>query len=146
VTYEIALTRMTALCSTAEHCESDVRERLQRAGLCAEDADRLVGFLYDEGYLDTGRFCRAFAHDKLRFAHWGRVKIAQALRLKGLPATDIDIALDELPETEYAEALHSVLDGKARTLRDEDEYTRRGKLIRFALGRGFAMDEILDAL
>ena len=35
---------------------------------------------------------------------------------------------------------------KERTLHDEDEYVWRGKLIRYAAGRGFEMDEILDNL
>ena len=73
---------MAAFCSISEHCESEVRERLQKAGVSPDEADRIVDYLYDEQYLDAARYCRAFARDRLRFAHWGRVKIQQALRLK----------------------------------------------------------------
>ena len=138
---------MAAFCSISEHCESEVRERLQKAGVSPDEADRIVDYLYDEQYLDAARYCRAFSRDRLRFAHWGRIKIQQALRLKGLPDADIRQALEELPEDEYLSILRSILQQKRRSLPDdEDAYTLRGKLIRFATGRGFTMDEILEHL
>lgn len=144
---EEALSRMTALCSTAEHCESDVRERLQRAALVDADIDSIIDYLYKENYLNTARYCTAFSRDKLRFARWGRIKIGQALRQRRLPQQDIDNALDALPEDEYEEICEGVMAQKARTLRSgEDTYTRRNKLLRFALGRGFTMDEALRAM
>ena len=141
-----ALSRMAALCSISEHCESDIRQKLQKAAICAEESEEIISKLYEDQYLDNERYCRAFARDKLRFSHWGRVKIAQMLRLKELPLRDIDLALSELPEQEYFNILTETITQKAPTIKDADEYTRRGKLIRFALGRGFAMNEILDAL
>jgi regulatory protein len=146
MTYDVALSRMAALCSTSEHCESDIRRRLQRADVAEGDIERVVEYLYAEHYLDTARYCRAYAHDQLRFAHWGRVRIQEALRQKGLPTGDIRVALDELPQEEYRRVLVDLLCQKERTLHDEDEYVRRGKLIRYAAGRGFEMDEILDNL
>ena len=146
MTYEQALGRMAALCSTAEHCESEIREKLQRAALLETDIQRIVDYLYDEQYMDTARYCRAFAHDRLRFAHWGRVKIQQALRQRGLPDNDIRQALADLPADEYCRVLEELLEQKARSLHEEDDYTRRGKLIRFAAGRGFTIDEVLHAL
>ena len=146
MTYEQALGRMAALCSTAEHCESEIREKLQRAALPETDIQRIVDYLYDEQYMDTARYCRAFVHDRLRFAHWGRVKIQQALRQRGLPDNDIRQALADLPADEYCRVLEELLEQKARSLHEEDDYTRRGKLIRFAAGRGFTIDEVLHAL
>ena len=138
---------MAAFCSISEHCESEVRERLQKAGVSPDEADRIVDYLFDEQYLDAARYCRAFSRDRLRFAHWGRIKIQQALRLKGLPDADIRQALEELPEDEYLSILRSILQQKWRTLPDNDDaYTLRGKLIRFATGRGFTMDEISEHL
>ena len=138
-----AFNRMAALCSAAEHCESDVRERLQRVAMSADDIQRIVDRLYEEHYLDTMRYCRAFVHDRLRFNHWGRMKIQQALRQKGLPQQDISQALSELSEDEYTQVLSDLLAQKSCSLHTEDDYTRRGKLIRFALVRGFTMEETI---
>lgn len=137
---------MAALCSASEHCASEIREKLQRAAMPAEEIQRVVDRLTQERYLDTARYCRAFSRDKLRFARWGRVKTAQALRAKGLPEEEIRRAIDDLPEEEYTQVLQDLLEQKARTLRHEDDYTRRGKLLRFAAGRGFTMGEAMEAL
>ena len=139
---------MAALCSVAEHCESEIREKLVRAGISTDDADRIIDRLYDEDFINTGRYCRAFVRDKFRFARWGRLKIGQALRLKHLPDNDIRQAIDEeLPAAEYHALLEHLIQQKADTLpSDLDAYTRRGRLIRFALSRGFTMNEALEAV
>ena len=149
MSYDEGLSRMAALCSVSEHCESEIREKLLKAAVSDDDAQRIIDRLTDEGYLDSARYCRAFSRDKLRFSHWGRLKIQQALRAKGLPGDDIREALNALDQElgdDYAAILRSTLEQKNRTLRDADDYVRRGKLIRFAASRGFTMDEILDAL
>ena len=166
LSFDEGFSRMAALCSVSEHCESEIREKLQKAGMFDADIQRLIDALYDGGYLDTARYCRAFARDKLRFAHWGRIKIQQALRMKGLPDSDIRRALSDLDEElgeEYRSILKDTLQQKARSLGmrlteegeeegDEEDgetsgrYARRQKLIRFAVGRGFTMDEILSLL
>lgn len=146
---EDAMSRMAALCSISEHCESEIREKLQKAAIAESDIQRIIDALYEGDYLNTARYCRAFSRDKLRFSHWGRVKIQQALRMKGLSDADVRKALSDLDEElhdEYRHVLTEVLGQKARSIHDEDDYTRRGKLIRFALGRGFTMDEILREL
>ena len=74
------------------------------------------------------------------------MKIAQALHAKGLPEEDIRRAIDDLPEEEYTQVLQDLLEQKNRSLRHEDNYTRRGKLLRFAAGRGFTMGEVMEAL
>ncbi len=161
--YDEAFSRMAALCSVSEHCENEIREKLQKAAMPVYDIQRVIDALYDGDYLDTARYCRAFSRDKLRFAHWGRIKIQQALRMKGLPDSDIRQALSALDEElgdEYRRILQETLEQKARSLElhflgDDAEaedceaserYTRRQKLIRFAVSRGFTLDEIMGAM
>ena len=142
LTLDEAFNRMAALCSVSEHCESDVRERLRRAAMSAEGIQSIVDRLYDEQYLDAARYCRAFSRDRLRFSHWGRMKIQHALRQKGLPDADIRQALSELPEDEYRLILTGVLEQKAASLGSGDDAACRAKLVRFALQRGFTMEEV----
>ena len=81
--------------------------------------------------------------DKYRFNQWGRMKIVQALRMKQLPSEDIEAGLEEIDEEEYNNVLKSLLAQKARGLKAGSDYERNSKLIRFAVSRGFAMDEVL---
>ena len=80
--------------------------------------------------------------DKIRFDRWGRRKIEQALYAKGV-CQDISAAvLDEVDDEEWTEALRPLLDSKRRMVKGATDYERNGKLIRFAMSRGFGMDII----
>lgn len=137
---------LSALCAASEQCEYKLREKLQRWTITGDAADRIIAKLYEERYLDESRFASAYARDKLRYNQWGKVKIAEALRLLHISPEAIHDACALLPEEEYQDILRSLLKGKCRTIKAKSEYERRGKLIRFALGRGFEMPLVMACL
>lgn len=145
LTYEQALSRAAALCSGSEHCSSEIRKKLLLWGLSPTQAEKAIGFLIDENYIDSKRFCRAYCLDKFRYNHWGRIKISQMLRMLELDSSDINEGLDAIPEEEYQEVLQHVLEQKNKQLKDSDPYIRKGKLVRHALSRGFETHLIIDA-
>ena len=77
-----ALKRMEAYCASAEHCRTEVTDKLLRWGLPYDTANRIVDRLEQEKFIDEERYCNAFIRDKFRFAKWGKQRIDQALRLK----------------------------------------------------------------
>lgn len=143
LTYEQALQRATALCSGSEHCVSDMMEKLSRWGLSRQDSERVIDFLLDEKYIDELRYARAYTNDKIRFSHWGRVKIRAMLRMQRISDSDINEALDNIDEQQYLEILEGVIETKRRSIGDDGSYALRTKIIRFALQRGFEMHEIV---
>lgn len=142
LTYEQALQKMASLCSISEHCEHDVRAKLYKWGISTEDSDRIVDYLLDEGYLDENRFAMSYANDKLRFSHWGRLKIRSMLQALRISDACIGEALARIDPEEYERILVRVLDGKRRTMDECESYDARIKIIRFALQRGFEISEI----
>ena len=50
--------------------------------------------------------------------------------------------LDAVPADDYIEILRQLIAAKRRTVKADSEYELNGKLIRFAMGRGFDMDII----
>lgn len=142
LTYEQALQKMTSLCSISEHCEHDVRGKLYKWGISTKDSDRIVDYLLDEGYLDENRFAMSYANDKLRFSHWGRLKIRSMLQALRISDACIGEALARIDPEEYERILVRVLDGKRRTMDECESYDARIKIIRFALQRGFEISEI----
>lgn len=139
--YSEALTSAASYCSMAEHCISEVVEKLKRFELTSEDCSKLIKRLQDEGYLNETRYVRAFVKDKFRFSKWGRIKIRYALRQKGIPASLAEEGLSEIDEEEYREMLTDLLRQKKRTIRANSPYELRGKLLRFAAGRGFELEQ-----
>ena len=142
----------TGRCARAELCRADLRPKLLARGLAPTDADALLDRLERERYLDERRYAAAYVHDKLTYDRWGRLKVRQALRLKGVAAEAVDEALAAVDEADYRAGLDALMAAKRRTVKAPDAYTLRLKLLRFAAGRGFeaplaadAADRLLDA-
>ena len=134
--------KATAYCATAEHCESEVRLKLQQWNCDGKTADEIVDFLYDHYFLNDARYCRAFVHDKVLFQSWGRVKIEYMLCGKHLPSAEIQSALKTIDESEYFQVLSRLIESKRKSL---SESKSSEALTRFLLQRGFTYDEIKRA-
>ena len=141
-----ALHRAAALCSSAEHCTADIREKLARWGVTEADSRTIIDRLVQERFIDEQRYAVAFVKDKFRFAGWGRIKMRYALQQKRIDGSDIDHALATLDEEQYNDHLLELLQAKSRSIRDDDPEARRAKLFRFATSRGFESALIFNAL
>ena len=130
-------TRAEAYCSSAEHCRSEVRAMLERHGAEKPDIESIINHLVKEGFIDESRYARAFVHDKVRFAKWGRVKIAQALWQKRIPQDITDATLESIDDDEYLAALKDVVKAKFCTVKGATEYERKMKTMRSVCSRGY---------
>ena len=142
MTKEEALRQMTSYCSMAERCKSDIVDKLKKKDTSEEAIQEVVAYLEKENYISEERFCRAFVNDKFRFSKWGKLKIRQALSLKRLPSAAIYDALDAIEEKLYLDTLRELIEAKRKSVKAKNDYELNGKLIRFALGRGFEMHDI----
>lgn len=134
---EKALIRCEELCARAERCEHELREKMRTWRIDSRDIDAIINSLTTRRFLDDSRFARAFVRDKYRFAHWGRHRIAMALRQKRIDSDVIDEALEEINQEEYTSILRSLLKAKAAHMERPLSYDDRMKLLRFAVARGF---------
>ena len=112
LTYESALARAASLCSRGEHAEAEMRRKLRQWGAETGDADRVVEWLVDNGFIDNSRYAHAFVYDKSRFDLWGRVKIRHQLRLNGVAGDVVEEAMAEIDEDEYVANLRTLLAAK----------------------------------
>lgn len=124
-------------CSGAEHCCLEVRQMLERRKAESADIERIIRYLIKEGYIDESRYAAAFVHDKVRFAKWGRAKIAQALWQKRIPAGVADAALASIDEDEYMAALKDVVASRYRQTKGATEYERKIKTMKSVCSRGY---------
>ena len=124
-------------CSGAEHCCAEVRAMLERHKVEAEDISCILKHLIKEDYVDESRYAAAFVHDKVRFAKWGRVKIAQALWQKRISQNIADEALSSIDDDEYIEALKDVIKAKYRIVKGATEYERKMKTMKSVCSRGY---------
>ena len=145
LTQQEVLQKATAYCSKSEHCECEVRQKLFQWGYSQQEIqNNIIDYLYDNNYMNTERYCNAFVSDKLRFQHWGRIKIRSMLQAKKLPRQDIENALKKIDEDMYADILAQTANQKIRLSHlSLDDDKSRNQLYGFLLQRGFESDLIL---
>lgn len=137
ITPDKALIRLEELCGRAEHCSSEILQKLRNWGISSAEADAILESLKSRRFVDDTRFAVSFVRDRYRYARWGRVKIRLQLRAKHIDPDVIEDALAEIDEPEYIAILEALVKAKARTIEDPKSYESRTKLFRFALNRGF---------
>ncbi len=135
-----------ARCAGREYCRHDWQQKAIAAGFTAEQTERIVLQLTTEGFINDARYAKAFAHDKMHYDRWGRIKIRQALRMKGISSEIIENALENIDSHEYLNILTQIISSKERSMKAKTNYERRQKLARFAIGRGFEPHLVFDAI
>lgn len=147
LTEKEVLSRLQTLCARSEHCSHEMREKMMRWGVASDVQDKIVDRLIDDKFIDDERFARVFISDKLRFNHWGRRKIEQALFQKRIPKQISQPILNEITDQEYIEQLLPLIKSKRKSLSSvEDDYELRQRLVRFAFQRGFTFDVIRQVI
>ena len=146
LTPEEAYTWAAGRCSLRECCRSEVMTRFLEKGLSRTEAEKLLDRLEDGDFINEERYARAFVHDKTLYDRWGRIKTRQALRMRGIDNDSIEAALATIDEEEYAATLRGLLEQKSRSIKAENEYEMRQKLVRYAAGRGFEPEAVFSAV
>ncbi|MEI7585631.1 regulatory protein RecX [Runella sp.] len=139
------LIKLASFCAYQERTLKEVRQKLREWEVADEDTEPVVAELIAQNYLNEERFARSFARGKFRVKKWGRLKIRQEMKLKGLSNELIQKGLMEIDGDAYEELLRDLLEKKARSLRGESLVVKQ-KIVRFALSRGFESDIVWDLL
>jgi len=142
VTPEQAYARMTRICARKEVAPFDIRQKLLRLNLTDDVVELLLERLIKERYIDERRYTESYIREKLHFNKWGKRKIELHLAQKRISPDVVRDVFTQFSESQLSESLLSLLEKKRKSVTGRSEYERNGKLIRYALGRGFSMQEI----
>lgn len=135
---QAALAKTARYCSTAEHCEQELRQKLLQWEVPQPMHENIIRYLVRERYLDDARYARAYVHDKLLYNGWGRRKLALMLRAKGISDEVVQDALQQTDEAEYRQVMQQLLTRRKGYPREKN--------IAFLLQRGFTYDEIRELI
>lgn len=135
------------LCSRSEKCRRDILDRLDGWGISKpDDKEYIIGELIRHKFIDEMRYARAFTMEKHRFNHWGQVKIGMMLRSKGIEPGAIELAFGEIDRDGYRKVLFDELTRKRANVKASNQYELKGKLMRYALSKGYETDLIYNVI
>jgi len=134
-------------CKYQERCHMEVRNKLYELGCTTVDVERQIAGLIETGVLNEERFAKAFAGGKFRMKQWGREKIKQQLKLRKISDYCIKKAMTEIDPDEYERTLNKLANKKTvETKSDRSIPSRKSKLYRYLVQKGFERDLVMDVI
>lgn len=105
--------KISRYCAYQERSSGEVRQKLRLLGADSNTAGKLLERLADDNFINEERFARAYVRGKFRINGWGRLKIKNGLRAKGVDENLIRTVLtQEIDAAEYADLLHKTVSEK----------------------------------
>ena len=138
--------KLANFCAYQERSQQEVREKLAKMGIASDDLEDIIAFLISENFLNEERFAIAFAGGKFRIKHWGKLKIKNALRLKGTSEPCIRKALQLIDHETYTQVLKKEIKRKATEIPESNVIKKMNKLAAYLIGKGFESDLVWDLL
>lgn len=137
ITPEEALIKLQRYCAYQDRCHQEVRGKLLDMEIYGDTLEAIMAELIAEDFLNEERFARSYARGKFRLKQWGRLRIVRELKKRAVTDYCIRKALGEIEEEEYRRTLEALLARKLRETGEADAFQLRGKMARYAIGRGF---------
>ncbi|WP_128546279.1 regulatory protein RecX [Larkinella soli] len=141
-----ALRRAASFCAYQERTQQEVRDKLDEWDIYGDEAEEIIVALIEQNYLNEERFAKTFAGSKFRVKRWGKHKIRQHLKQRGITGYNLEQAMKEIEPDDYRRTLIDLLEKKKRTLHEENPLILKQKLVRFALAKGYESDLVWSVL
>lgn len=141
---DLALKKILHYCNYQERSKREIYEKLASFELALPDKEFIIDFLQEEGFINDERYCRTYVRSKLNQKKWGVNKIRMSLMAKGIDRDIIDDVLLDIDKDLYKEDLVNLL--KNKKINELDPYKRQSKLMRYAVGKGYSIADVTEAL
>lgn len=141
-----AISKAQQYCAYQERSHQEVRNKLYSYGLWKNDVEEILTQLITDGFLNEERFAKAFAGGKFRIKHWGKNKIENELKFKGISKRCIQTGLREIDDLDYRKKLTQLIKKKNQTLSEPNPFKRRHKIGMFVIGKGYEAELVWSLL
>ncbi|MHA3789652.1 regulatory protein RecX [Flavobacterium hauense] len=145
-TVEEAQKKMEHYCAYQERCHDEVIQKLKSLNMIPQAIDTIVVHLLDHNFLNEERFACSFARGKFRIKHWGKRRITNELKARGISKYNIDRALKEIPEGEYLETFHLIADKQWEIVHESNLLKKKKKVMDFLLRKGYESNLVQEKI
>ena len=142
-TFKETKQKLADYCVYQDRCHQEVEQKMREYVLIPEAKDEILLYLMQENYLNEERFTRSYIRGKFYMKSWGKNKIRNHLKFKGISSKLIDSCWDEIDENDYQKTLERVWEKYYATLKGLKDYQKNMKTTKYLMTRGFEYSEIL---
>lgn len=132
-----ATKKLEAYCAYQDRCHKEVIAKLRDMGMIPMAVDEIVGHLIKENFLNEERFARSFARGKFNIKKWGKNRIVNELKQRGITKYNLTSALKEIDEETYVQTLEQLATKRLGQLTETNVFKKRKKLADYLLYRGW---------
>ena len=136
-TIKEATERIQSYCAIQDRCQSDVERKMKEWGISDEIIENIVTDLILDKFVNEERFSESFCRGKFRIKRWGKVKIKNELKIKKISNNCIDKGLLQIEKKEYMKVLKDLYLKKRDSLKDRNQFIRKGKIAKHLQQKGF---------
>ena len=143
---KVATDRLKDYCAIQDRCQWDVIQKMREWGLLEVTQNHLLELLIQEHYVDEERYSRSFCRGKFRIKKWGKRKITNELKKKGISDVCITNGLEEIDDIEYLEELDNICQKKKDSIKEKNHFIKKKKIATYLINKGYESDLIWDKL
>lgn len=133
-------------CAYQERCHKEVEQKLYDLNMIPEAKDHIILHLLQHNYLNEERYAKSFVRGKFSIKKWGRIKIINQLKFKGISDYNIKSGLKEIDENLYQTTLQTIAEKKLPLIKEVNSYKKSSKLASFLISKGFESELVFKTV
>ena len=145
-TVDEALQKLMHFCAYRDRSQKEVEDKLDSLRMIPEAKEKIIIKLMDDGFLNEERFARSFVRGKFRIKKWGRIKITQELKKRGISSPIIKLGLSEINEMDYLKSLYEIAEKKLERIDEPNAFKKKGKLADHLLRKGYETSLVFNCV
>jgi len=145
-TVKEATERIQSFCAIQDRCQWEVEKKMKEWEISDEIIENILTDLILDKFVDEQRFSESFCRGKFRIKRWGKVKIKNELKIKKISKNCIDKGLLQIENKEYMEVLKYLYIKKRNSLKDKNQFIRKGKIAKHLQQKGFESNMIWELI
>ncbi len=140
---ESIVRKLQKYCAYQERAHSEVRKKLLDLQIYGEELEETISHLISEGFLNEERYAKTYSLSKFNQKSWGKLKIASALKQKGISQRNITIGLLEIDNEKYEQCIKKLISSRFSGSLPLS-YEEKSKIVRHLQSKGFELDLIMN--
>ena len=131
-----AISKLEKYCSFSEKCKSDIIKKLYDWKI-NNNQEKIINHLIEHNYINEKRYALLYSTGKFNSRKWGKIKISNELKKKGIKEKDINESIKKIPETKYLNTLSNLIVQKSQEIKEVDIYKKKSKIARYLFQKGY---------